>query len=252
MENKNVKTLYIKSNAKLWKNIFKLHNCMVNEEKVCFDKDNISFRMVDPAHVCMITQDLSKDNLEEYHLDEPLELGLDIDKLLTIFTGSIKNDDMVQFEYDIIKNSLNSQFKMFNRKNGLIDPEGMPYPKIPNLDLPAKVSLNINVLIDFCKQAEKLSDHFRITVDKEGLTLFAEGHTDNINISIPKTLLTTHSSYDTYTSLFSIDYFGNIIKNLKPLHKMVTLEIGNDNPIRITGDDTLKTMVLLAPRIESE
>ena len=55
-------------------------------------------------------------------------------------------------------------------------------------------------------------------------------------------------------SLFSIDYFSNMIKSVRGDDK-ITMQLGNDNPIRVEfdiADSKGHVTYLLAPRIESE
>ena len=57
-----------------------------------------------------------------------------------------------------------------------------------------------------------------------------------------------------YKSLFSIDYFSNMIKPVKS-DDPITISMGNDNPIRVDFDIAEKkghVTYLLAPRIESD
>lgn len=251
-ETEKTEKLFIRCDAKLLKNIFKLHDKLVNEEIMSFNKDGINFKTVDPAHVCMIIQTIPRDNIELYDITNNIDIGIDVNKMLSLFTGSIKKNELIALEYDYVDLGLISSFNMFKRRTSVIDINGLPTPKIPNLTLPASVSLNTDILDNFCKQANKISDHFKIVIDKDGLTLKAKGDYDKIELLIEKQDLEAHDCDDSYSSLYSIDYFSNVISNLKNLHKIVTLQIDNDNPIRITGNDRVKTEVLIAPRIESE
>ena len=82
----------------------------------------------------------------------------------------------------------------------------------------------------------------------------AEGDTDTVNLKLPKKLLTEITVSSKCKSLFSIDYFSNMIKPVKGDDTM-TIMIGNDNPIRVEFDIAESkghVTYLLAPRIESE
>jgi proliferating cell nuclear antigen len=57
-----------------------------------------------------------------------------------------------------------------------------------------------------------------------------------------------------FKSLFSIDYFSNMIKPVKG-EDPVTIHIGTDNPIRVDfniAENNGHVTYLLAPRIESD
>ena len=84
--------------------------------------------------------------------------------------------------------------------------------------------------------------------------MYAEGDTDTVNLKLPKKLLNELTVSNKCKSLFSIDYFSNMIKPVKGDDPM-TIMLGNDNPIRVEFDIAEKkghVTYLLAPRIESE
>jgi proliferating cell nuclear antigen len=137
---------------------------------------------------------------------------------------------------------------------GLIDTAGMPDPKMPNLNLPGKVILKASELNQGVRASEAVSDHLALTVDKDTFELFAEGDTDTVNLKLPKDLLVELNTSSKCKSLFSIDYFANMIKPVRG-EDPITIMIGNDNPIKVEfdiADSKGHVTYLLAPRIESE
>jgi len=243
-------------NAKLKSDILKgiidVTNPLVNEVKFNITPKGISLRAVDPAHVAMVDLQVKNDAFEEFKASE-MELGIDMDKLNSIMRLSTSGD-MVSIEYDEDTNRLIIKIGNIVRKMGLIDTAGMPDPKMPNLNLPAKVVLKASELLQGVRASEAVSDHLALTVSKDNFELFAEGDTDTVNLKLPKDMLTELNANTKCKSLFSIDYFSNMIK---PVHgeNPVTMMIGNDNPIRVEFDiaeNKGHVTYLLAPRIESE
>jgi proliferating cell nuclear antigen len=136
----------------------------------------------------------------------------------------------------------------------LIDTAGMPDPKMPTLDLPGKVVVKASELNQGVKASESISDHLSLTMRKDSFQLFAEGDTDTVDLTIPKDLLIELSATGKIKSLFSIDYFSNMIKSVKT-NEAVTIHLGNDNPTKVEFDVAQSkghVTYLLAPRIESE
>jgi len=137
---------------------------------------------------------------------------------------------------------------------GLIDTAGMPDPKMPSLNLPAKVVLKSSEISQGVRASESISDHLSLSVNKDTFELFAEGDTDTVNLKLPKDLLVEINAPSKCKSLFSIDYFSNMIKPVKSDNPL-TIHLGNDNPIQVEFDIANKkghVTYLLAPRIESE
>jgi proliferating cell nuclear antigen len=243
-------------NAKIKSDIIKgiidVTSPLVNEAKFNITSKGISIRAVDPAHVAMVDLELKSTAFEEYKADD-MELGIDLDKLNGIMKLA-NTGDSISMEYDEDSNRLIVRIGNLVRRMGLIDTAGMPDSKVPHLDLPAKAVVKASELSKGVRASEAVSDHLALSVDKDSFELFAEGDTDTVNLKLPKSLLLELHSPGKFKSLFSIDYFSNMIKPVKS-DDPISINIGNDNPIRVDFDFADKhghVTYLLAPRIESE
>ncbi|RLF36852.1 MAG: proliferating cell nuclear antigen (pcna) [Thermoplasmata archaeon] len=242
----------VKVKSDVLKGIIDVVSPLVNEAKFNITSKGISLRAVDPAHVAMVDLQVKDKAFEEYKANE-MELGIDMDKLASIMRLS-GSGDIITLEYDEDTNRLIIKIGNLIRKMGLIDTAGMPDPKMPNLNLPAKVVLKASELNQGVRASEAVSDHLALTVDKDNFELYAEGDTDTVNLKLPKDLLLELNTTTKCKSLFSIDYFSNMIKPVKG-EDPITIMLGNDNPIRVEfniADNKGHVTYLLAPRIESE
>lgn len=234
------------------KEIIDVTSPLVNEAKFNITSKGISLRAVDPAHVAMVDLEIKSTAFEEYKSNE-MELGIDLDKLSGIMRLA-SSGDIVSLEYDEKSNRLVVKIGNLVRRMGLIDTAGMPDSKVPNLDLPAMAVVKASELSKGVRASEAVSDHLALSVDKDSFELFAEGDTDTVNLKLPKDLLVKLNSPGKFKSLFSIDYFSNMIKPVRG-EDSITISMGNDNPIRVDFDIAEKkghVTYLLAPRIESE
>lgn len=234
------------------KGIIDVTSPLVNEAKFNITPKGIFLRAVDPAHVAMVDLDIKSTAFDEYKADD-MELGIDLDKLSGIMRLA-NSGDMVSLEYDDNSNRLIVRIGNLVRRMGLIDTAGMPDSKVPNLELPATAIVKAAELSKGVRASEAVSDHLALSVDKDAFELFAEGDTDTVNLKLPKDLLIKLTSPGKFKSLFSIDYFSNMIKPVRG-EDPVTISLGNDNPIRVDFDIADKkghVTYLLAPRIESE
>ena len=242
----------VKVKSDLIKGIIDVTSPLVNEAKFNITSKGISLKAVDPAHVAMVELDIKSTAFEEYKSDD-MELGIDLDKLSGIMRLA-DSGDTVSLKYDEKSNRLIVTIGNLVRRMGLIDTAGMPDSKVPDLDLPAKAIITASELSKGVRASEAVSDHLALSVDKEAFELFAEGDTDTVNLKLPKDMLIELSSPGKFKSLFSIDYFSNMIKPVKA-GDPITIFLGNDNPIRVDFDIAEKkghVTYLLAPRIESE
>jgi len=241
-----------KVKAETIKAIIDIASHLVNEAKFNITPKGLSLRAVDPAHVAMVDLNLKASAFEEFKADE-MELGIDLDKLGGILklAGS---GDSIDLEYDENSNKLIIKIGNLVRKMGVLDTAGMPDPKVPNLNLPARLTLKASELFQGVRASEAISDHVALTATKDAFELFAEGDTDTVNLKLPKDLLVDMEVPEKCKSLFSIDYFSNMVKPVKG-DEPITIYLGNDNPIKMEFDFAEKNghvTYLLAPRIESE
>ena len=241
-----------KVKSEVLKGIIDVTAPLVNEVKLNISSKGISLRAVDPAHVAMVDLVVNKKAFDEYKADDQ-ELGIDIDKLGSIMRLS-STGDTVNLEYDEKANRLIVTIGNLVRKMALIDTAGMPDPKMPNLNLPAKVMLKASELTKGVRASESISDHLALSINTDSFELFAEGDTDTVNLKLSKDLVEEIKTTEVCKSLFSIDYFSNMIKPVKS-DEVITIMLGTDNPTRVEFDIADKkghVIYLLAPRIESE
>jgi proliferating cell nuclear antigen len=243
-------------NAKIKSDIIKgiidVTSPLVNEAKFNVTAKGLTLRAVDPAHVAMVDLELKSSAFEEYKADD-MELGIDLDKLSGIMKLA-SAEDLVTLEYDEESNRLIVKIGNLVRRMGLIDTAGMPDSKVPHLELPAKAIVKASELSKGVRASEAVSDHLALSIDKDSFELAAEGDTDTVNLKLPKSLLVELHAPGKFKSLFSIDYFSNMIKPVRG-DDTITINLGNDNPIRVDFDIAEKNghvTYLLAPRIESE
>ncbi|HEX16910.1 MAG: DNA polymerase sliding clamp [Thermoplasmata archaeon] len=241
-----------KIKAETLKKMIDIVSPLVNEVKLNVSPKGISLRAVDPAHVAMVDLEIKASAFEEYKAED-MELGIDLDKL-----GSVMKlagaGDTVQLEFDEMSNRLIVKIGNLVRKIGLIDTTGMTEPKVPNLNLPAKITVKASDLYQGVKASEAVSDHIALLANRDFFELFAEGDTDTVNLRLPKDLLIDLDAPEKCRSLFSIDYFSSMIKPVKG-DQPLTIYLGNDNPVKLEfefADKNARATYLLAPRIESE
>lgn len=224
---------------------------LVEEIKLNIDTDGLSLRAVDPAHVAMVDLTLKAGAFESLKADK-CELGIDIDKLKEVLKLA-KVGDIILMKHDEDKNRLIVTVGNITRRMSLVDTTGMSDPKVPNLNLSAKVKLKASELGQGIRASESVSDHIGIQVSPEGFELKSEGDTDSVELKLSKDMLEELETKEVVKSLYSLEYFSNLIRSVGSA-EFVSMFLGNNYPIRIEFDiagNEGHVVYLLAPRLEN-
>jgi len=241
-----------KVKSEVLKEVVDVVSTLVDEAKFNIGKDSISVKAVDPAHVAMVDLSIEKNAFDEYKADEG-ELGIDMDKVKEVLKLS-RAGDLIAIEHDEDRNRLVMSVGNIIRRMALVDTAGMSDPKVPNLNLPVKLSVRTDELRQGIRASESVSDHIALIASPDGFEMISEGDTDSVNLRLPKELLEELQCKETARSLFPLDYFSNMIKAISTASS-VTMFLGSDYPVKLEfqiagGKGEVK--YLLAPRIESE
>ena len=240
-----------RTKADTLKEIVTIVSTLVDEAKFSITPNGIRLRAVDPAHVAMVDLKLNKEAFEEYKADES-ELGIDVTKLEQ-FLRLAKAGEIIDIMNDEEKRRLNVAVGNTTKRMSLIDTTGMSEPKVPNLNLPAKVTLKIEDISQGIKASESVSDHIALTVTKDSFEMVCEGDTDQVQMKLLKDQLIELECEDKVKSLFPLEYFSNMMRAI-PSQAKITLNLGNDYPVKIEfsiANGNGSVVFLLAPRIES-
>lgn len=225
---------------------------LVDEAKFNLTSDSLTVRAVDPAHVAMVDMVIEKGAFEDYKADEG-ELGIDLDKVKEVLRLA-KAGDVIEVDHDEDRNRLVVHVGNITRQMALVDTAGMSDPKVPNLDLPAKVVVRTDEIRQGIKASESVSDHIALIAHSDGFEMISEGDADTVRLDLPKDLLDELQCKEKVRSLFPLDYFSNMVKAISSA-STVTIHLGNDYPVRLEfglAADNGKAIYLLAPRIESQ
>jgi len=217
-------------NADILKDSIEAISTLVDEAKFRLSKDGISIKAVDPANVAMVSFDLYPDAFESYECTDG-EIGLNLETLVDIL-GMAERSDKIELKLDSEAHNLALRMGGLAYTLSLTDLAAMrKEPKVPNLELPAKVTL-------------KGRDLYRAV----------EGDTNRVRLQLTKDELIGLDASGPARSLFSLDYLSDMSKAISKANE-VTIHLGKDYPVKINfsvAGGKGKVEYLLAPRIESD
>jgi len=224
---------------------------LVDEVKFSISEKGLELKAVDPANVAMVSLRVRAEAFDFFKADQG-EIGVDLVRLSDVLSMADKGEN-VGLELDEENHKLKIGVGSLSYTLSLIDPTAIrKEPRIPELDLPAHVTLPGVELRRAVKAAEKVSDHVVMGVSDEGFYMEAKGDIDSLKLKIPSTELLGMKPGEA-RSLFSLDYLEDMSKSISKAPE-VTLEMGIDYPLRVNFKlgQFVEISYLLAPRIEQE
>ncbi len=228
---------------------------LVDECKIRTSPEGLQIRAVDPANVGMVDLTLSAPAFESLNTDVGI-LGISWDRFEKVI-GLANNGDLVHLDYDHETRKLNVEINGLSYTLALIDPDSIRQePEIPDLNLPADVTVEGSQIARGVKAADMVSDHIRLSVDdvEQSFSFSAEGDTDDVDLKLETDDLVALSSAAPADSLFSLDYLKDMNKAI-PKDAEVTMELGEEFPIKLHfgfAEGHGQTTYMLAPRIQSD
>ncbi len=233
------------------KDSIEILSVMIDEAKFKLTPEGISARAVDAANVAMVSFDLAKDAFESYEATEG-ELGIDLKKLNGVMEMANK-DDMINLELDEKDHKLVVRMRGLAYTMSLLDPSSIrKEPKVPTLDLPARIVIRGEDIKRAVKAAEKVGDYMSMGVRGDVFFMEAEGDTDKVLVEMTKDQLIEFKPAEA-KALFSLDYLSDMSKTAGKASE-VTLNIGNDYPLKVDflfAEGHGHAEYMMAPRVES-
>lgn len=227
---------------------------LVDECRIHLNDDGMQIRAVDPANVGMVDMTLPAAAFEDY-TGNGEEIGVNLTRLEDI-TGMADSDQEIDVNLDTETRMLHIEFGGLSYNLALIDPDSIRQePDIPDLDLPAEITLEGSQLSRGVTAADMVSDHIRLRVDgnSEDFIIEAEGDTDDVDLTLDEDDLIDIEAASA-DSLFSLDYLDDM-ESAIPGSEAVVAELGEEFPVKLHynfAEGIGSVTYMLAPRIKDE
>ncbi|MCS7118839.1 MAG: DNA polymerase sliding clamp [Archaeoglobaceae archaeon] len=224
---------------------------LVSECRIHFLSKGLHSRAVDPSNVAMVIVDVPKDSIESYRVDVEKTIGVDINRIFEI-SKTIGSKDLVEVSI-LDETSLRIKFGSVEYNIALIDPSAIrKEPKIPELNLPAKIVLDAGEFKKAISATEKISENVVLKSDKHGFTIEAKGDIERITFTMTGSELIEFNGGEA-RSMFSIDYLREFCK-VAGAGDLLTISLGTNYPGRFSFElvgGKVRVEYILAPRVES-
>lgn len=228
-------------------------NVLIGECKINLYEGGIHIRAIDPATVAMVDLSLDAEAFESYETGGGV-IGVNVKRLEEV-VGIADADQLVRFEIDEETRKLHVRIGELEYTLALVDPDVIrAEPDTPDLDMPARVTLEGRDIDRSVKAASMVSSHitFGVDEDRECFYVDAEGDTDEVHLELTRDELIDIQIGNAH-SLYSLDYLQDINKAI-PGHAEVTISLGEEFPMEIDHDFAEgdgHVSYSLAPRIQN-
>jgi proliferating cell nuclear antigen len=237
------------SDTKSWRNSVEAIAALIDEGTLQIDSSGLKLRAMDPSQIALVDFELPAKAFEKFNCETPMNIGVDFTELSKI-TKRSKSEDKI--ELSLANNRLKMVFMGETKRQfttAIIDATSKP-PKEPKIDFTAEVKIAPNMMKDALKDAELISNHVALKLDK-GLNVKSDGDTGSVDIYFPEDKLLSVSVKSESRAVFSLEYLNNILKAAE-IPSVVAISLKSDSPLRVEyslGDG--RVIYYLAPRIES-
>lgn len=224
---------------------------LVSECRIHFLNKGLHSRAVDPSNVAMVIVDVPKESIESYRVESEKTIGVDMNRVFDI-SKTISTKDLVELSIQD-EATLRIKFGSVEYNLALIDPSAIrKEPKIPELNLPAKIVLDAGEFKKAISATEKISENVVLKSDKNSFTIEAKGDVEKLTFTMTGSELIEFNGGEA-RSMFSIDYLKEFCK-VAGAGDLLTIYLGTNYPGKFSFElvgGKVKVEYILAPRVES-
>ncbi len=224
---------------------------IVEEARIVFDETKMLVRVVDASHVALIEMEVDSAAFEAWNADDTI-LGLELQKLrdLVSLAGS---DDLIDFTYDEALGSVNIVVGEVDRTIRPLDHSLMKDPRVPDLELKNKVTIQTSKLNRALKAAKQVGDLVTLSLDRQQFSLHVSNDQDSVTVSHEAGQLEALECDSPVKSTYSIGYLAQMVARVDGITESIDVLFDDKMPLRMEftfADGCGRMVYFLAPRIE--
>jgi proliferating cell nuclear antigen len=225
---------------------------LVDEVTLKVEAEGISIRAMDPAHVALVDFEMKKEAFDDYKLEEPVELTVDLKTMVNVLKR-VEQELVIKLkegENALVLLSEGAVKKRFNIPLIEASEESL---KVPNITFETEVELDSSIFKNAIADTSIIGDYVTIKVEGDALFFTSKSDENVVEIRVDKENCISFKKKEAKSHL-SLEYLKDMSKvaDIKTLNK-VKVSIGNDLPLRLEFEgDYTKVLFYLAPRVEAD
>ncbi|MCX8169399.1 MAG: proliferating cell nuclear antigen (pcna) [Candidatus Methanomethylicia archaeon] len=241
------------SDAKLWRNVIDAISELIDEANFIATPEGISLRAMDPSHVAMVEVNLPKEFFDYYECEDIMNIGINLDEFRKVLRrASAKEKLDIEVTSDRKLKIVFSDRAKRTFSIPLIDISGEELES-PSIEFNVYSRILSTVFEDAVKDASLISDHVKITAEKDMLIISASGERGDVEVKLSEDTgsLLELNVKESSISTYSLNYLEDLVKTSKASDILV-LEFSNEMPMKLSFElpNNGRITYYLAPRIE--
>ena len=239
--------------AKTWKNMLNSLSALVDEVCITADEEGLKVKAMDPSHVSMVDFEWSRSAFDEYEIDEPTTIGLNIKEVLKLLRRI--SGESIELSFDESTGRL--EMKLIGRytRRFTVSTLQLTGEEIPPLRVEFDVSAKVtsSCLERTVVDAATVSDILKFRATEDMFIMEASGELGDITVELDRTseaLLDLQVKQPSEAS-YSLTFLEDIVKSASDLAGTVSVEFSTDRPLKLNFDVLQgKLIYYIAPYVE--
>ena len=231
------------------KQIFGTIKNLVDEATLQVTNEGLTFRGMDPSHVCLLDINMPNCSFEKYEVNQEGSFAFRTEEITKLLKNFNKKDSVRLYTKDDL---LVVETKTSKTQLRLIEPSNLDCP-LPKILFDSLIQITLDALKKSVRQIETVSDYITLeTTQNRSIILSGKGNSGESTITFERgqeeipDIQVKEPSQSTY----SFEYIKPFLQQLKTAS--LILEYSSSKPLRIEAkiDNISKMFFYVAPRVE--
>ncbi|MFQ5800179.1 MAG: proliferating cell nuclear antigen (pcna) [Candidatus Hydrothermarchaeales archaeon] len=230
--------------------IFEAIANIVDEVTLKVEPDKISLRAMDPAHVALVDFEMKKEAFDEYKIEEPVELSVDLKTVVNVLKR-VEQELVIKLKEGANALAFFSEGTVKKRFDVPLIEALEENLKVPNITFETEVELDSALFKNAIADTSVIGEYATIKVEGDALFFASKADENEVEIRVDKESCISFKKKDA-KSHFSLEYLQDISR-IADIINRVKIALGNDLPLKLDfTDDYTSIVFFLAPRVEAE
>ncbi len=223
---------------------------IVDEVTLKVEPEGISIRAMDPAHVALVDFEMKKDAFDQYKIDEPVELTVDLKSVVNVLKR-VEQELIIKLKEGANALVFLSEGTVKKRFDIPLIEATEENLKVPNITFETEVEMDSTIFKNAIADSSVIGEYVTLKVEGDALYFTSKAEENEVEIRVEKDNCISFKKKDA-KSHFSLEYLQDIARISDIINK-VKIYLGNDLPLKLDfADDYTKIIFFLAPRVETD